>query len=178
MIYFVRHGESEANAAGVIAGASESPLTAKGIGQAKQAAEAVREAGRHFDMIITSPLSRAYDTAMIIAEVLGYPREAIIVIDELHEKGAGTFEGGPLDALYAASPEEARAAGAESYDDFAARVKRATAQVLNDAQGETLVVAHAGVHRMAQCLAQGHLPSAMPDMDRVPNGQILTYPLM
>ena len=176
-IYFVRHGESEANAAGVIAGTSESPLTEKGIEQAKHAAMVVHDEGHRFDTIISSPLSRAYDTAVIIADVLGYPKEHIIVIDELREKSGGTFEGGPIDALYAASPEAAREAGAESFDDFAERMKRATAQVVDAAQGTTLVVAHAGVHRMTQCLARGFAPSEMPNMDKVPNGKILEYPL-
>ena len=176
-IYFIRHGESEANAAGVIAGGSESPLTEKGIAQAHHEAAVLREKNVVIDTIISSPLSRAYDTAVIIAEEIGYSKDAIVIVDDLSEKVGGTFEGGPIGVLYAAPPDVAKAAGAESFDEFAARMRRANKVVLEKARGTTLVVAHAGVHRMAQCLAQGLSPSEMPNMEKVPNGVLMAYPL-
>jgi probable phosphoglycerate mutase len=176
-IYFVRHGESEANAAGVIAGSTNSPLTAKGVQQAHDEASMIAESDLRFDVIISSPLSRAHDTAKIIAEAIGYPVEAIVLIDELQEKAAGAFEGGTIEALYAASDDEIYRAGGEGFMDFAERVKRANTQIDHYAQGVTLVVGHAGIYRMAQVVYQGLTPAHMVDMEKVPNGKLMDYPL-
>src|SRR5687768_8896663 len=70
-IYFIRHGEAEANAQGLLAGTrNDSPLTDRGRAQAKDAAELV--AKLPIEVMIVSPLSRAQETASIIAEAIGY----------------------------------------------------------------------------------------------------------
>lgn len=53
-VYLVRHGETEWNAARRIQGQSDSPLTAKGLFQARQVAERVRKEG--ITHVITSDL--------------------------------------------------------------------------------------------------------------------------
>lgn len=176
-IYFVRHGESQANASGVIAGSLDVLLTEKGIRQARDAGEMVVKNGMQIDTIISSPLSRAYETAKIIAETIHYPLDKIIVIDELREKRAGNFEGGTVGALYAATDEEMRQAGAESFADFAERVRRANAMVKMHAKGTTLIVGHAGIYRMAQTLYRNLPPADMKAMGKVANGKIVEYPL-
>ena len=176
-VYFIRHGESQANADGVIAGSLDSPLTSRGVQQAHDAAKGVLVDGIRFDTIISSSLSRAHNTARIIARTVGYSLSEIIVIDELREKGAGSFEGGAVDVLYAANEEEMRQAGAESFIDFAARVTRANAVIEERAIGATLVVGHSGVYRMARALHQGLHPAEMQNMEKVPNGKLMEYPL-
>lgn len=176
-IYFIRHGESQANADGVIAGSLDSPLTERGIRQARDAAKVILAGGIRFDVIISSSLSRAHNTASIIAKAVEYPLNEIVVIDELQEKGAGGFEGGAIGALYAANDEEMRQAGAESFVNFAERVTRANALIKKRAIGTTLVVGHAGVYRMAQTLRQGLHPDEMKNMKKVPNGKLMEYPL-
>ena len=70
-LYFVRHGESEWNTVGRICGATDIPLTDRGREMAKETAARIIEEGIKIDKIISSPLSRAYETAKIIGEVLG-----------------------------------------------------------------------------------------------------------
>jgi len=72
VLILVRHGQSEANAAGLLVGRMDSPLTALGTRQADQIGEAL-VAGRSTRpvRIMTSPLSRARDTAAIVATALG-----------------------------------------------------------------------------------------------------------
>jgi len=75
--YFVRHGESESNCDGVLAGHLDYPLTDNGIRQAIDAAKSIKESGVKFDSMLSSPLSRAYDTAKIIASFNQYKEEDI-----------------------------------------------------------------------------------------------------
>jgi len=65
-VYFVRHGESERNVTPWLMNPwdVDSPLTDKWIKQAIEAWKQAKEEWMKFDIIISSPLSRAYDTAV------------------------------------------------------------------------------------------------------------------
>lgn len=67
-IYLARHGQDEDNAAGILNGHRDQPLTSIGIQQAKTVAAKIRSANLSFDAIYSSPLRRARRTAEIIAE--------------------------------------------------------------------------------------------------------------
>ncbi|MGH7241274.1 MAG: histidine phosphatase family protein [Candidatus Saccharimonadales bacterium] len=92
-LYFVRHGLSEANIAGVWSGTMETPLSAEGKQQAKLAGQSAKDLG--IDHIISSPLSRAHDTAAIIAREIGFPVEDIELNSLLIERHFGKMEGQP-----------------------------------------------------------------------------------
>ena len=61
----VRHGQSQANVDGVLAGHLDSTLTDEGLAQARRVAEAL--SGVPVRRIVTSPLSRCRATAEQIA---------------------------------------------------------------------------------------------------------------
>lgn len=176
-VYFVRHGQSQANVDGVIAGWQDSPLTDLGMQQAQNEAQAIYSTGMQFDRILTSPLSRAYETAKIIAHAIQYPVVNIIVLDDLREKYGGDFEGKRIALLEVASAEEVTGAGAESFEEFAERVQRANVQIAQYVTGATLVVGHSGFYRMAQAVARHIPPSDMAKITRPDNGKLLEYPL-
>lgn len=69
------------------------PLTAKGRAQAQLAGQKARNAGLSFDLIVSSPLSRAHDTAQYIASELAYPHDKIILNDQFIERDFGKLEG-------------------------------------------------------------------------------------
>lgn len=94
-LYFVRHGQSQANVDRVFAGQFDTQLTALGIKQAKIAA--LKAKGLQIDHIISSPLSRAHDTAKIIAGAIGYPMDKIELNSLLMERGYGSAVGLPWD---------------------------------------------------------------------------------
>ena len=89
---FVRHGQSQANADGIIAGA-HAKLTQNGIEQARTTANEVKGLGIKF--VACSPYLRAQQTAETIAGVLGIDLNHIKIVEELRERGLGELEGNP-----------------------------------------------------------------------------------
>ena len=91
-LYFTRHGETVWNVENKICGMTDSPLTERGRQQARELGEAVKASGVHIDEILYSPLSRAADTAMAIAEATGLPARCE---PRLREQCFGKYEGTP-----------------------------------------------------------------------------------
>lgn len=91
-LYFVRHGQSEANAAKKWSGHADHVLMPEGHEQAKQTAASAKQQGLKFDIIICSPLQRAVQTAKHIATAVGYPYEKIVLHDGFKERCFGELE--------------------------------------------------------------------------------------
>ena len=89
-IYITSHGESQWNVECKVQGVTDTPLTAKGIEQAHELAKKIKEIGIKIDEILHSPLSRAADTAKIVAEENGLP---LTLEPRLIEQNFGEFEG-------------------------------------------------------------------------------------
>lgn len=94
-LYFIRHGLSEMNIQGVRSGSTETPLAPEGREQAKSAGQKAKQLG--IDFIVSSPQSRALETARIIAKEIGYPVKEIHVNNLLVERHFGELEGQPWD---------------------------------------------------------------------------------
>lgn len=73
------------------AGKTDTPLTDEGKKQVKKAGQQAKDLG--IDLILCSPLSRAYETAKIIAKEIGYPVDQIEVVPDLIERNFGALEG-------------------------------------------------------------------------------------
>ena len=158
-LYLVRHGESEANAAGVFAGQTDSPLTAKGREQAKVVARALRPV--RFDRIVTSPLSRTKDTATEIAAGRGIAVEAL---DDLKEIDVGIAAGKPFDELRGLPGARGddgwrQWPGGESLDQVLTRSLRVIDRLVAESPGTTIcIVGHGGVTRIVVSSFLGVLP--------------------
>lgn len=159
VLYLVRHGESEANAARWFAGQIDSPLTERGRAQAETVAEALREV--RFDRVISSDLSRARDTAEAIARRHDLEVE---VLPELREIDVGEAAGRAF--------EDARQRpdwtpdgfvqwpGGESLEDALARVSGVVDRIVAESPGKTVcVVGHGGVTRILVSHFLGMLPT-------------------
>jgi glucosyl-3-phosphoglycerate phosphatase len=83
-----RHGESDYNAAHRMQGQIDSQLTATGLGQARRAARSLAELKP--EVLMTSDLSRAGDTAAVLAAETGMPLWADKRLRETH---LGTWQG-------------------------------------------------------------------------------------
>lgn len=162
--YFVRHGESEANAARRFAGQSDSPLTERG----RQQAEAVaRELAKvRFDKVVSSDLSRTRDTAEVIARQQGVPVE---VVPELREVDGGEVTGRLFDEVaglpgwrddgFVAWP------GGETLEHVIARTLGAIDRLAHENPGKTIcIVGHGGVNR----ILLSHFLGILPRLDRSP----------
>jgi uncharacterized phosphatase len=90
-LYFIRHGLSQGNIDGVWSGTSETPLSPEGKRQAKKAGK--RAKTLNIDYIVSSPLSRALDTAGIVAAEIGYPVKDIHINELFIERHWGELEG-------------------------------------------------------------------------------------
>lgn len=181
-IYFIRHGESEANHNGYIAGWLDSPLTEKGRETAEKVAQQLVADGLVFDSIYTSTLSRARETAEIIAKTIGYPLADIRLSEDLRERGFGDLSGRPKSEFLQLTSADVAAAGGESYKMLYDRVLRANQLIAADARAgkHILIVGHSGFYRMALVLSQGLMPEQFRDMrDAAPaNTTLLPYPLI
>lgn len=87
-LYITRHGETKRNAEQRVLGRTDDPLSEKGLAQAAELAEKMKDI--EVDMIFVSPLSRARQTAQAVADVKGL---IPIVDDRLIETNFGDFEG-------------------------------------------------------------------------------------
>ena len=92
MIYFIRHGQTETNKEHKLQGRSDIPLNETGREQAASAAAWFRSQGITFDLVYSSPLTRAKDTAGIIA-----PGKQIHTDERIIEIDYGIYEGMNLD---------------------------------------------------------------------------------
>jgi probable phosphoglycerate mutase len=151
-LYFLRHGMSEFNKARIWAGSSDTPLTSDGEVQAKLAGLLAKEKGLSFDIIVSSPLKRAHDTAKIFADEIGYPHADIVLHDYLIERKFGKLEG--RKDLVAATKYAVNEAAIDKYDGVEAleelhRRALATYEYLESLPHDTILVVGHGAHGRA-----------------------------
>jgi probable phosphoglycerate mutase len=169
-IYFIRHGESEANQKHICAGHTDVELTALGIQQAKQAGLELQDSGLHIDLLISSPLKRALNTAKEIAKIINYPEDKIVIRKEAIERYRGNFEGKPTSLQHGVSDDQYIAEGAESE----AQMKQRATQLLEFAKSRTedniLIVSHNQFGRSVVAYTTGKERS---EIERLPNAHII-----
>jgi probable phosphoglycerate mutase len=145
-VWLVRHGETEWSAAGRHTGRTDVPLTE--AGRAEAAALAPVLAGRRFALVLSSPASRARETAAIA----GFA--SAVLDDDLQERDYGEVEGRTTAEMQARGPEWAGwtvwagpVPGGESLDAVAARCRRVLARA-DAAGGDVLLFGHAHTLRV------------------------------
>ncbi|WOF24473.1 histidine phosphatase family protein [Microbacterium betulae] len=168
VITLVRHGQTDWNLLGRVQGRTDIPLNDTGREQARAAAEALRDGG--YTAIVASPLTRAKETAEIIANALGLAHP--VLFDGLVERDYASAEGLTAEDL-SALRRRAMGADAETDEDVAARAvdalrSAATAHADAGSAGPLIAVAHGGLIRVLIAVASGgELPR---EGDRVENG--------
>lgn len=164
-IYFTRHGLTVMNELGLRSGSTETPLTETGRAAAKQAGQSAK--GLPIDVIVSSSMGRAVETAEIIAAEIGYPLEKIIKTDLLVERHFGILEGAP----YQPNQDVDVVEGIELAEMFFARVKEAL-ELVETLPGQTvLIVAHSATGRAMRHLLNPDIPFA--GSGSFPNSQIV-----
>jgi len=152
-LFFLRHGQSQGNHSRIIQGRGDYPLSDKGGEQSLRAAEWFK--GQGIELVLTSPLARARETARIVAETLGLAGAE--VHEDLTELDTGIFTGLPMEELQAAFPEPWRrfqqeswegVPGAERIAQLAERCERTWGhllRLLDSGKSNILSVTHSGI---------------------------------
>ena len=82
-LIIIRHGETDWNIEGRYQGQADPPLNQKGIAQARKLADALKKTG--LDVLFSSPLKRAFQTAKEVANVLNLAINIETRIMEIHQ---------------------------------------------------------------------------------------------
>lgn len=151
-ITFLRHGVTDWNLEARWQGQTDIPLNGQGEQQALAVAE--RLAAVPFDVILSSDLSRAAETARAVLRMKG---SSDITFDACwRERHAGVFEGLISPEIEQDYPEEYAAImrgkleppEGESFTDFTARIRTGLEGILAEHAGKSvLVVSHGGTIR-------------------------------
>lgn len=154
-IVLIRHGETSWNFERRLQGHLDIDLNEEGQRQARALAASL--AGEHFDLLVSSDLSRASQTAKALGEVSGLP---LYIDGRLRERCYGGFEGLLYADIAERFPQEFAAWQArdvdaqlppgqnrgESFREFYERVTSAILGWAADNPGQSLaIVAHGGV---------------------------------
>ncbi len=158
-LLLVRHGETDWNRDGRWQGGSDTRLNDLGREQARALAE---QLDGEIDVLYSSDLARARETAEIVAARLGLE---VRLDPRLRERGFGSWEGLTtieIEERFAdahrrwLAGEGAGADDAEAFEDFSARVEDFLSDVLRLHPGEdVLVISHGGSIRVIHALAAG-----------------------
>jgi len=153
VLYLARHGETDWNARGKLQGLTDIPLNEAGREQARALAARIEKEA--IGALVTSDLSRAAETGLIVADALGVVTRHVDA--ELRERCFGVFEGLTREECATRHPEAWRLwveqtvtpEGAETRELAVARMTRALRRVAErSGDAPTLVVSHGGAMRL------------------------------
>lgn len=174
-IYFVRHGETPLTPDRKFSGSGggDPALTDEGLKQASLVADEIAKIKP--DILISSPMLRAHQTAEAIAAKTGLP----IIDDEIWtEMSFGYWDGLSFDEVREQYPEELqgwlnsaayRAGGGESYEEAMVRVEQALDKIAERYPSKKVcVVSHNGVIKVAALLALGAAVDSVFHIDAGP----------
>jgi uncharacterized phosphatase len=166
-LYLVRHGETNWNREKRIQGLTDISLNDTGRAQAKTTGSLL--ARRSWDAVYASPLSRARETASIIARELGLGGP--ILLDALVERNYGAAEGLNWFEVELRYPHGTAVPGRESREQVGARVVPALVTLAEQRAGQSLViVSHGGAIRAVLSEVE---PSASHGM--ITNGSVHSF---
>ena len=184
-LILLRHGQSQWNLENRFTGWVDVPLSAKGEAEARAAGETLR--GRRIDLLYTSVLKRAIDTATIALAAAGITPPPTVRDGALNERMYGDLQG--LDKAEAAArwgdaqvklwrrSYDVRPPGGESLADTAARVLPFwESRILPDVRAgkNVLVVAHGNSLRALVMHLDGLSREQVLELE-IPTGVPLLY---
>ena len=158
IIGFLRHGQTDWNVDFRLQGTADIPLNEVGKEQARRAASFIHR--EDWDALLSSPLSRAVDTAKIMAELVGF--SDIEVEDLLLERAFGEAEGMLHEQWREKYGNHTPAPGSESLEDLATRGWLLLERLVLLHPGKrVLAVSHgAMIRKLLGLLSNGEIPPA------------------
>ncbi|MFA7367458.1 MAG: histidine phosphatase family protein [Bacilli bacterium] len=142
---FVRHGQTEWNKQTRIQGRVNNPLNNNGINQAKDLGKYLKDNNNDWDIVVSSPLARAYETASIIHDILEMSKP-IIIEDDFMEREFGDCEGALITKELFVDIVADNIPNMETSEEIQNRVYNATIKIAEKYSGKKiLIVAHSHV---------------------------------
>jgi broad specificity phosphatase PhoE len=167
-LILVRHGETDWNVEGRYQGQADPPLNARGRQQAHQLARELQEIG--LDVLYTSPLRRAAETAEIVTAALGLTLYEEPRLMEIHQGDWQTRLRSEIQALYPdlfrrweTEPWGATPPGGEHLSQVQARVEAALDEILIRHPDERVGLV---IHRIPIALIKLRYQGLDPDIVR------------
>ncbi len=155
-VTLVRHGQTEWSKTGRHTGRTDVPLTDLGRQQAVALGKMIEDA--KFDRVLSSPLSRAWETM----ELAGLANSDV-ASDDLVEWDYGDYEGRPTAEIRVDLPGWTvwthPIVGGESIEDVSARADRVIDSVL-ESEGSIVMFAHGHILRILAARWMGLAPDA------------------
>ena len=167
VIGLLRHGQTDWNIDFRLQGIADIPLNPTGIAQAELAGKIID--GNDWDVLLTSPLSRARDTADIVAKASGF--DIIHVEPLLLERSFGEAEGLLYEEWKARYEDTNAVPGAETLDELRARALELLDKLaVNYAGQRVLTVSHGAlIRKLLRIVSNNELPR---DGERLGNASL------
>ncbi len=159
----LRHGQTDWNIDLRLQGSSDIPLNQSGIRQAELASKYLNAAD--WDLVLSSPLSRARDTATTVAAELGLN---LVVVPELIERSFGVAEGMSHSEWRTLYESHAEIPGIESLEALQTRSEALLRLLATEYDGQrVLAVSHGAlIRKLMKIISSGVYPL---DGDRLGN---------
>lgn len=164
-IYVLRHGQTDYNVQGRFQGQVNTELNDIGREQARIVSEILKDV--KFDMVISSPLNRAIETAKIVTD------QEIVIERRLIERSFGKLEGKKSLLNY---EEKQEYYGIETMENLFKRVYEFLDElkiVYN--KNKILLVTHEGIAQVIQCYFKGIPKEDMKQKYRLNTGEYKKY---
>lgn len=175
-IYFVRHGQSEANAEHITAGGGlDVGLTDFGRSQAVKVGEILKKKG--IKLIVASPMKRSLETAQIIAAKIGYKPENIVLDARFVERHLGVMSGRPHDEVQLWFAMGQTPAGGESSEAMYTRVAAGMEWLKSQPADKILLVSHGGPGRVIRAIIREEPHYSIDSLASIGNAEVLELQL-
>ena len=163
-LVLIRHGETEKHKSRIFLGQKDVPLDDEGRDQCMHVGIEMQHFGIETDIIYTSTLSRAVESAQIIADAMGGGL-SVVREPEFSEMKLGHWDGLFIDDIKERFPEEYEARGrdlvnyriddeAENFVDLQKRAMKKLDEIIASSEGDIMLVSHSGVLRVIKCALQ------------------------
>lgn len=166
-LYFMRHAATPGNEAGTWVGRKNEPLSKAGKASLQTLPGIMQNT--HIERIVSSPLTRATETAQSIAEL--YPGIELIIEPALAERDFGPYEGRVKNADNRAMLENDTRV--ETHTQMTQRLQPVITNILRETRN-TLIVSHSGIFKH---LIQHMKLTAAPHKSKLGNLELVTLNL-
>lgn len=145
ILVLVRHGQTDYNHNRLVQGRMDNPLNMTGKNQAFQLGVMIKDQGETFDLLGSSPLTRAKQTATIIGNLIN--KEINFTDSHFLERDFGPFEGKSIDdVLPLITKDDFFTEGYEDNQKLIKRISSATKRLYKKYHDKkVLLVVHAHV---------------------------------